>query len=161
MVYQPSAGREAGGSSSSAGAFRIEQATTPAALAEVNRLVANTFGVPLEVVERLFTPSILDTPGLALYLARDGEQAISTLLTTRASRAVGIWNMATVPERQRQGAGRALLTHALAHQQGQGAETFYLLATEAGLPLYEGVGFRILTMPAVWVNGHSDEAPAQ
>ena len=68
---------------------------------------------------------------------------------------MGIWNMATLPEEQRKGVGRAVIDQAVAYHQERGATMFYLMATEAGYPLYERAGFRTVTQPAVWVAGHS------
>jgi GNAT superfamily N-acetyltransferase len=109
----------------------------------------------------------LTTPGVEYFLAWAGDDPVSTVTTLADGPTVGIWTMATAPARQRQGAGRTLLSHALAHHRARGAELFYLLATEAGQPLYERVGFHTLAEPAVWVSGHSvqvmgdaDELPA-
>ena len=139
--------------------FRIEVVTSAATLRRVNELSVATFGFGPEVVERVFTPSMLDTPGVTFFLGWEGEEPVSTVMTQRVGATVGVWSMATRPDRQRQGAGRAVLRHAVAHNRAQGAELFYLLATEAGKPLYKATGFSTLAEPAVWVRGHSVQVP--
>ena len=135
--------------------YRVAVVTDAAALALANQLSVAAFGLPSASVDRVVTPAMLTTPGLTFFLAWDGAQPVSTVMTMRVGSTVGIWSMATSPDRQRQGAGRAVLHHALAHHQAQGPALFYLLATEAGKPLYEATGFRTLAEPAVWLRGHS------
>jgi GNAT superfamily N-acetyltransferase len=65
--------------------------------------------------------------------------------------------MGTAAEHQRQGAGRAVLEYAIRYHTERGATTFYLLATAAGKPLYERVGFRTYSEGAVWVAGASTQ----
>jgi len=67
--------------------------------------------------------------------------------------------MATPPEHQRKGAGRALLEYVIQHQRHRGATRFFLCATQAGYPLYDRVGFRTVSDCAVWVAGHSTQVP--
>ncbi|MBV9597111.1 MAG: GNAT family N-acetyltransferase [Chloroflexi bacterium] len=63
--------------------------------------------------------------------------------------------MATAPEHQRRGAGRAVLQAALDYHHAQGADAFYLVATPAGKSLYDAVGFETVDDLAIWVTGHS------
>ena len=156
MVHRPSPGDEAGDAPPpGADRYRVEAVADAAALGEANRLAAEAFGLPREAVDRVLPPSVLGTPGVTFFLAREGGDPASTVMTVRVGPTVGVWTMATPPARQRQGAGRAVLEHALAHRRAQGADQFYLLATEAGKPLYGRVGFRTLAEPAVWLGGHS------
>lgn len=140
-----------------AGNYRVERVESEEDLDEVSRVVASGFGLPLEAVSRVIGPRLLDGPGLDIFLARQGGNAISTVQSTRAGSSVGIWVMATLPEQQRKGAGRALLEYVIAYHCERGANLFYLLATEAGKPLYERIGFRTISEAAVWVAGHSTQ----
>jgi len=103
----------------------------------------------------MFTPTILDVPGIESFIARRDGVPISSVWTTRGGATVGIWTMATAPEQQRQGAGHALLTQVIASHVARGATLFYLMATETGFPLYQRIGFQTVANPAVWVAGHS------
>ena len=142
------------------GNYRVERIDTEPDLKEANGLVASAFGLPPESVNRAFGPPLLDGPGVAVFLARQNGHAISAVQTTRAGSIVGIWAMATAPEHQRKGAGRALLEHAIAYHCERGANLFYLIATDAGKPLYERIGFRTVSEAAVWVAGHSTQVSA-
>jgi GNAT superfamily N-acetyltransferase len=139
--------------------FQIERVTTET-LGDATRLAADTFEVAEDVFARAYSPAILAVPGVMVFLARDGDEPVSTVTTMATGATVGVWTMATRPSRQRQGAGKALLEHALSHHQAHGAERFYLLATAAGKPLYERVGFRTVSEVAVWVRGTSVQVPS-
>ena len=134
--------------------FQVERVTTPEDLADVHHLLADAFGLPLVSVARAFGSQVLSAPDLAVFLTRREGQPVCTAMTTGAGEVVGIWSMATAPEHQRQGAGRATLAVAMAHHR-QRAGLFYLGATAAGKPLYERVGFRTAEETPIWVAGQS------
>lgn len=77
----------------------------------------------------------------SVFLAWDGDEAISTVWTVRLGAAFGVMEMMTPIEYQRRGAGRALLTAGLEQAWAEGATESLLLSTPAGRRLYESVGF--------------------
>lgn len=69
----------------------------------------------------------IEGPGVSSFVAWDADgRSVSTIMAIQAGRAVGIWAMATIPERRRQGAALEVLTHAMAYYQERGAQLFYL-----------------------------------
>jgi GNAT superfamily N-acetyltransferase len=58
--------------------------------------------------------------------------------------------MATAPEHQRKGMGRALLSQVIGDYRRHGVERFHLGATEAGRPLYTSLGFVLVADLSVW-----------
>ncbi len=151
MVYQPATAPTA------ASAFKVDRVTGEAALRASNATAARAFGIPVDAVNRVWAPPVLDGPGVDIFLAWHGSTPLSTVWTTRGGATVGIWAMGTAVEHQRQGAGRAVLEYAIRYHMERGATAFYLLATAAGKPLYERVGFRTVSEGAVWVAGASTE----
>ncbi len=141
--------------------FTVERITSDGERRTAVSLAAAAFSLPPDVVERACGTGLLDAPGFDYFVARrfDGTP-VSSVQTTRSGSAVGIWVMATPPQHQRQGAGRALLEGVMAHHLERGAELFYLGATAAGLPLYESVGFHTIDEAAVWLRGESTQVPA-
>jgi GNAT superfamily N-acetyltransferase len=92
--------------------------------------------------------------------SRDGEP-YSTVTTVQSDHAaVGIWSMATAPARQRQGAGRAVLESVLERHRADGTSCFYLIATPAGEPLYDAIGFTTIDDLCVYVAGESHQFAA-
>lgn len=154
MTYQPN------GSQPAATTYQVEQVADEAGLRAANRVLADAFAIPLAATDRAVGPELLDGPGWALFLARQDGRPVSTVATIRTGNTVGVWSMGTAPEQQRRGAGRALLEEVIVRHRQAGATSFYLLATEAGKPLYRSIGFRTLDEAVVWVLGHAAEMPA-
>jgi GNAT superfamily N-acetyltransferase len=128
----------------------IDAVGDEAGLAGVRRVWRDGFGFAADALSRVIGPATLEGPGLTLFLARDGAEPISAVLTATGGDAVGLWNMATRRGYWGRGAGRALLDHVVAYHAARGATTFYLGATAAGRRLYEGAGFREVGHVATW-----------
>ena len=139
------------------GAVTVTRVVSVADLAAARRIMAQANAMPEDAVQRTFGPGLLDTLGVEIFLARQEDRPLSAVITTRHGATVGIWCMATLPESQRAGAGRALLTQVMAQHHASGARLFYLGSTEAGYPLYERMGFRTVEALTIWVAGHSTQ----
>ncbi len=82
----------------------------------------------------------------------DGEP-VSTAAAVMGGGAVGVYNVATMPEHQRRGYGEAVMRHAVAEaQRRHGIERTILQSTPAGHRLYERMGFRTVTKVAVYAS---------
>ena len=82
----------------------------------------------------------------------DGEP-VSTAATVMGGGAIGVYNVATMPEHQRRGYGEAVMRHAVAEaQRRHGIERTILQSTPAGHRLYERMGFRTVTNVAVYAS---------
>ncbi len=121
-------------------------------------LMARAFELPLAPFSESMGERLLDAPGIHLFLAWHEKVPISTVVIAQAGSIAGVWCMATPPDYQRRGAGRGLLEYSLAYYQDRGVESVYLLATAAGQPLYEHLGFHTIAALDVWVEGHSTQA---
>ena len=99
---------------------------------------------------RMLDRTVLGVPGLDIFLACAGAEPVSALATTVNGGYIGIWAMATSPPCQRRGYGHAALCFALDYHQGR-AERFYLTASDAGRPLYEGLGFTTVEESPTWL----------
>ena len=114
-------------------------------------LVAAAFGLAPESVACCCGPSLLATPALSLYLAWEAGEALSTCWVWRSGPLAYVAMMATAPAHLRRGAGRAVLAHALAEHAVAGARSASLIASSAGRPLYEHLGFRTEDAATAWV----------
>ena len=111
-------------------------------LAIAGSVVARGFGVPPEMVAAMFTPQVVAGPDISIYVAYDGEQAVSAAMAWRGDYAVGIFNVATPPEFRSRGYGRAVTTGAIEAAFEAGADLAWLQASPLGQPVYQAMGFR-------------------
>jgi ribosomal protein S18 acetylase RimI-like enzyme len=122
-------------------ALRIAPAADAADVAAGIALTSEANTVDAELLER----SILHAArsGAAqMWLAWDGGEPISVVWIVRHENVLGVMEMMTPARHQRRGAGRALLTHALAAEWRDDTEFTVLLSTPAGRRLYESIGFK-------------------
>jgi GNAT superfamily N-acetyltransferase len=138
----------------------IQQALDPDTVRASGDLVAAAFQLPRDAIARTFDASLTPTSGFACFVGYSGKAPMTSVTITRAGSTAGIWSMATPPEHQGKGMGRAILTRVLDRLRHDGVERFYLYATDAGRPLYESIGFVNIGDHAVWVKGHSTQAHA-
>jgi ribosomal protein S18 acetylase RimI-like enzyme len=110
------------------------------------------FHVPLAWFREVFDGDSVwrSFAGYVGYL--EGEP-VSTSATVIGGGAVGIYNVATLPERQRQGYGEAVMRYALEDARAShGIERSILQSTPAGYRLYERMGYRTVTQVAVYAS---------
>ncbi|HEY8736128.1 MAG TPA: GNAT family N-acetyltransferase [Candidatus Dormibacteraeota bacterium] len=131
--------------------YRVDVVKDRRGLDVFTDLMSRGYEVPVDSWRRLITEGSLDDPAITHLIASSGEEPYSCGSTIQTGSSVGIWNMATPPEHQGKGAGRALLLYALRSQMMRGSQLFYLLASEAGRHLYQQVGFRTLDEATAWL----------
>ncbi len=141
--------------------FRVERVTTDAQLSAAYALMVDAFApydYTLDVWNNVFGAHVYN-PSLAnLFLAYRDDERFSAVTTTGSGETIGIWSMATPIAKQRQGAGRAALEQAMAWHLDRGATTFYLMATDEGIRLYEQTGYRTVTETPIWLVGSGGHA---
>jgi GNAT superfamily N-acetyltransferase len=141
--------------------FFTRRATEVHEMSLFGDLAASAFAMDPGWVHRTFAAaSLLDAPAMGFYVAYRGDLPMSSVCTSGAGSTVGIWTMSTPPEKQRQGAGRAVLVAAMQDHLRRGADTFYLIATPAGKPLYDSLGFKTVDELSIWLVGESSQFPA-
>ena len=108
------------------------------------------FHVPLPWFEEVFASrSVWER--FAAYVGYVNGDPVSTAAVVASGGGVGVYNVATVPERQRRGYGEAVMRHALAEARREyPVERVILQSTPAGLRLYERMGFRAVTRVSVY-----------
>jgi GNAT superfamily N-acetyltransferase len=112
-------------------------------------LIARTFEVD-QAGSRLAFAGLLDDPAMQLFTA-SSDALDSVCLTYAESSVTHIYLMATERDRQRRGAGRAVMTHAMEAAIRDGAAQFFLMASGEGEPLYLALGFETYESPEYWM----------
>jgi GNAT superfamily N-acetyltransferase len=102
---------------------------------------------------RLAMAGILDDPAMRLFTASASvEKTLDSVCLTYAEASVThIYLMATDPDRQRRGAGWAVLARAMETAIGEGATQFFLEASGAGEPLYRALGYETYESAEYWM----------
>ena len=129
----------------------IVRALGPELVGVAGDLIAAAFDEPRDVIARCIEVSITETAGVETYIAWGDEGPMCTVSVTPTGNAAGITLMATPPEHQRKGVGRALLSQVIDDYRRRGMERFHLGATEAGQPLYTSLGFELVADLPVWI----------
>ena len=128
---------------------RVAEARDADELATAERTMVD--GFPLRAYQpyvrgRALPPRLLDQPGWRVWLAYRHARPAAAAYTYDDGTAVGVYWLATLPEHRSAGLGRAVMTTAVAAYPSR---AFTLVATEAGRPLYESLGFRAVAT-ATW-----------
>jgi len=137
---------------------KIARALGPELVGIAGDLIAAAFDEPRDVIERCIEVAFHETSGVETYIAWGDEGPMCTVSVTPTGDTAGITLMATPPEHQRKGMGRALLSQAIVDYRRRGVERFHLGSTEAGRPLYTSLGFELVADLPVWV---LEQPPAQ
>lgn len=130
--------------------FTIRRAASPADLAASNRLTAAAFELPVALVDAAFGPQLLGVDGATVEIVYDEDDPVGSLQTTSTDTLLGIWSMATPPAHRRRGIAREGLTQVLTRRFAGGVSLAFLVATEAGRPLYDALEFRVVAWSTAW-----------
>lgn len=99
-------------------------------------------GMPSAACRRLFTPAFAEDPDVQLFVGHLGRRPVGTSVAIRSDDVSGIYAVGTLPAARRHGVGTALTWAAVAAGEAWGCGTIVLQASEMGLPIYVGMGFR-------------------
>lgn len=130
---------------------RIVRALSPELARAAGDLIAAAFDEPRDVIARYIDVCMTPTAGVETYIAWGDEGPMCTVSVTPTGDTAGISLMATPPEHQRKGMGRALLSQVIDDYRRRGVIRFHLGATEAGRPLYTSLGFELVADLSVWM----------
>ena len=128
---------------------RVADAATRDAFCAIG---STCFHVPLPWFREVFDDdSIWDR--FIGWVGYTGGEPVSTAATVIGGGAVGVYNVATMPEHQMRGYGETVTRHAIAEaQRRHGITGTILQSTPAGHRLYQRMGFRTVTNVAVYAS---------
>ena len=107
------------------------------------------FHVPMTWFREVFEYDVWDR--FLGYVGYVNSEPVSTAAIVMGGGAAGVYNVATVPPRQRCGYGEAVMRHALAEAAREhGVTRTILQSTPQGLALYERMGYRSVTRVSVY-----------
>ena len=129
---------------------RIARALGPELVGVAGDLIAAAYDTPRDLVARYFDVCMTETSGVETYIAWGDEGPMCTVSVTPTGDTGGISLMATPPEHQRKGMGRALLSQVIDDYRHRGMERFHLGSSDAGRRLYDSLGFELVADLSVW-----------
>jgi len=135
--------------------LKIARALGPELVRVAGDIASAAFAVPRDAVARCIDVGITETSGVEACIAWGDDGPMSVVSVTPTGSTAGIWSMGTLAEHQGKGIGRALLTRVIDDYRGRGVDRFFLIATEAGRPLYTSLGFETIADLSAWVLGQS------
>jgi GNAT superfamily N-acetyltransferase len=103
------------------------------------------FAISAHEVNLVLGERVLELPGVRHYLAWLGPTPVATTSLVLSGPMAGIWNVGTLPEHRRQGVAAELMHHAVSEALDFGYPSSMLLASFAGLPLYERLGYHTIS----------------
>ncbi len=128
---------------------QVIEVRDPDMLAEAERVVVDGFPFPHKqpwTRGQALPPAVLDLPGWRVWLAYWRGDPAAAAYTCDDGDATGVYWLATLPAHRNHGLARAVMTTAIAARP---EHEVTLVATEAGRPLYESLGFTAVAM-ASW-----------
>ncbi|MFN8156221.1 MAG: GNAT family N-acetyltransferase [Candidatus Nanopelagicales bacterium] len=129
----------------------------PSEAAAFNDAAAGVFGLPAERIRMLTPDSLAVHPQSTLRIAVVDDRIVGTAQAWTEGEAIGVFNVAVVPEHRRTGLGAELTAAVVADGAAVGGTWAYLQSSDDGLPVYERLGFRTVDTWWSWMPQGSDD----
>lgn len=108
-------------------------------------LTAAQFGFPIEIAQLLYSRRMLEMDDTEFYVGYvDGEPVAASALYVH-QRVAGIYNVATDERFRRRGIGEAMTWQCVQRGASMGCIMAALQASDMGRPIYERMGFRLVS----------------
>jgi ribosomal protein S18 acetylase RimI-like enzyme len=140
--------------------LEIRRVEGEASLNDFRALGSHCFHVPIVWFSEVFDERVAARQAFVCWVGyRDGTP-IATAASVASDGALGIYNVATVPEHRKCGYGEAITRHAIdAGLRASPAGRFVLQSTSAGQRLYERMGFGRVTRVLVYNSAGQRDKP--
>jgi GNAT superfamily N-acetyltransferase len=123
----------------------IRRVDGPGGLADHAAVLADGFGMPIEWASAFAIPAMLAVPGVAFYVGYQDGVAVTSGLGVRVGATIGVYNIATVESARRRGLGAAMTQRVVDDGAEAGCDVAILQSSEMGQPIYERLGFRVVS----------------
>lgn len=123
---------------------RVVRATTRQHIADAGRVMSEAFASGSGVNNRIGRPEHLGSDDILHYLAYAGDEPAACATVALCGDMAGIWNVGTRTAFRRQRHATTLMIAILDELRARGIGASMLMASNAGLPLYERLGYRSL-----------------
>ena len=125
--------------------LQVRAATDAETRRQHRRIVERVFEMPHRTVELLLNDRIMTARDTEYYVGYVDGAPVATAALVVTHRVGGIANVATDPARRGRGIGEAMTWHAVRRAKAMGCVMANLQASEMGRPIYERMGFRMVS----------------
>ena len=117
-------------------------------------IMSSVFGIPYGVAREIYgAPGFWDGQ-FSGWLAYEEDVPVASAATVAAGGVIGVYGVGSLPQRRRLGYGEAVMRHAIEREaEASGGRPSALQSSEAGLRLYERMGFRPVARYAIFASG--------
>lgn len=123
----------------------IREVTDDATYNQHVDVLVESFGHGSEVLRAFFPKALMSYPDFTAYVGYIDGQPIATSASLVSDRVAGVYNVGTLPEHRGRGIGEAMTCHAVREGVARGAIIAALQSSEMGRPVYERIGFRVVS----------------
>jgi GNAT superfamily N-acetyltransferase len=114
-------------------------------------VAAAGFEAPVEHFRQLVSPVVLDQPGVRCYLGEIDGVPVTTGLGVQVGSSIAVFNIGTPAAYRRKGYGAAVTARVVEDGLSSGSNWAWLQSSEAGLRVYERLGFRTTEWWPSWI----------
>jgi GNAT superfamily N-acetyltransferase len=132
----------------------IRRVTDPKGMEDHIVTCAIGFDMPDSMLRVIVGPDTWRRPGTAVYVGYSDGLPVTTGLSFRTGRTVGVYNIATIESARRQGLGAAMTDRLAADGAAAGCDVAILQSSAMGRSVYERLGYRLV----VAYDGYGDPA---
>lgn len=108
-------------------------------------VLASGFGMPLELTRALMPARALHALDVELYVGYIDGEPVTTSALIYTHGVAGIYNVATIDAHRKKGLGEAMTWHGVRRGRELGCLFSSLQASDMGKPIYERMGYRVVT----------------
>ncbi|NDJ79323.1 MAG: GNAT family N-acetyltransferase [Chloroflexi bacterium] len=119
-------------------------ATTREHLDAIGVVMSEAFSTGSEVNRRITRPEHLDDPAITHYVVYAGDEPAACATVVACGELAGIWNVGTRYKFRRQRFATTVMFGVLDDLRQRGFPVTVLMASHAGFPLYERMGYRTI-----------------
>jgi ribosomal protein S18 acetylase RimI-like enzyme len=127
------------------------RALTPDRYREYSLVAADAFGAPPEIFEQFVTTRVVADPAITVLVGEVDGTPVTTGMSMTMNDRTGIFGIATPEPYRRRGYGAAVTAALIDDARARGAESAFLQSSQAGLGVYQRLGFRTVDVWQCWV----------
>jgi ribosomal protein S18 acetylase RimI-like enzyme len=122
---------------------RVEDEATRLAFCSIT---SEAFNLPLETSREIYGSEALWRDGYTGFVGYQEGEPVTTAALLAAGGVAGIYSVATSPRHRNRGCAEAVVRHAVEQARREtGVERSALQTSRLGRPLYERMGYRVVT----------------